>query len=97
MSTFIILITFTEQGVQSVKDSPRRAATFVQSVKSSGIETRGLYWTFGRFDGVIILDAPDERTAHAAVLSLAHAGNVKTETLRAYDSAGVGTLLAKLV
>ena len=44
----------------------------------------------------IPFDAPDEQSAHAAVLSLAHAGNVKTHTLRAYDSAGMEPLLAGL-
>jgi len=97
MHTYIVLINFTELGVRSVKDSPKRAAAFAQSIKSSGIETKGLFWTFGAYDGVLVLDSPDEESAHAAVLSLTHAGNVTTQTLRAYDSTGVEGLLAKLV
>jgi uncharacterized protein with GYD domain len=96
MQTYVILITFTAQGIRSVKESPKRAAAFTEFMKSSGIETKGLYWTFGAYDGVLVIDAPDVASAHGAVLSLAHAGNVKTETLRAYDGAGAEPLLAKL-
>ncbi len=96
MKTFILLIKFTEQGVRSVKESPSRAEAFLGRLKSGGIEPKGLYWTFGSYDGVLVFDAPDEQSAYAAVLSLAQAGNVTTQTLRAYDSEGIGPLLAEL-
>ena len=97
MNTYIILITFTPQGVQSVQDSPKRAAAFTQFLESNGIETRGIYWTFGRYDGILLLEAPDEQALHTAILTLAHAGNVKTETLRAYDAQEMEPLLAKII
>lgn len=97
MKTYVILLTFTDQGVRSVQDSPRRAVAFTQFLESSGIKTKGIYWTFGSCDGILLLEAPDEQSVHQAILTLAHAGNVKTETLRAYDAGEVEPLLAKII
>ena len=97
MKTFIILITFTAQGVKTVQDSPKRAAAFTQFLESSGLKNKGIYWTFGAYDGVLLLEAPDEQSVHTAILTLAHAGNVKTETLRAYNSDELKPLLAKII
>jgi uncharacterized protein with GYD domain len=97
MKTFIVLIKFTPQGIRGIKESPDRADAFAAHLKSAGIRLKGLYWTFGEFDGVLVFDAPDEETAHAAILALAHAGNVQTRTLRAYNQAEMEPLLAKLV
>jgi uncharacterized protein with GYD domain len=96
MKTFILLIKFTAQGTTSIKQSPARSEAFTKHLKSVGIKVKGLYWTFGRYDGVLIFDAPDEEAGHAAILALAHAGNVQTQTLRAYDRSGIESLLANL-
>ena len=97
MKTYVILITFTAQGVQAVQDSPKRAVAFTQFLESSGIKTKGIYWTFGNYDGILLLEAPDEQSMHSAILTLTHAGNVKTETLRAYDAGEMEPLLAKII
>jgi uncharacterized protein with GYD domain len=97
MKTYIILITFTAQGVQSIKDSPKRAAAFTQFLASRGVETKGIYWTFGTYDGILLLETADEQSLHRSILTLSHAGNVKTETLRAYDADEMVPLVAKII
>ena len=96
MNTYFVLITFTPQGIRSIEESPARAEKFAQSLKASGMAVKGLYWTFGAYDGVVLLEAPDEASAHAAILSLAKAGNVQTQTLRAYDRDAMNALVARL-
>ncbi len=54
-----------------------------------------LYWTQGRYDLVSVLEAPDEETAAAIVLRVGSSGTVRSETLRAYDAAEMGRILAK--
>ncbi len=39
----------------------------------------------GHHDIVAILEAPDDESASAFVLELTSAGNLRTDTLRAYD------------
>jgi len=40
-----------------------------------------ILWTMGRYDMVAILDAPDAKTVAAALVPVAQAGNISTETL----------------
>jgi uncharacterized protein with GYD domain len=50
----------------------------------------------GAFDGVIVLEAPDEETATAALLHLGALGNIRTQTAHAYDAAEMQKILARL-
>jgi uncharacterized protein with GYD domain len=86
MATFITTIKFTEQGIQNVQESPKRAAAFKSAAKKLGVKVNDLYWTLGGFDGVIVFEAPDDETATAAMLQLASLGNVCTTTARAFGA-----------
>ncbi len=83
---FATLINFTEQGIQEIAQSPERATAFSKQAEKAGLEISELLWLSGRFDGLMVFDAPDTETASAAMLQLGKAGNVKTETLLAYDA-----------
>ncbi len=85
MPTFIALVDFTAQGVANLNKSPKRADTFIKWAKSKDVVVKDLYWTTGGHDGVLILEAPDEIAATSAFLKLASAGNVRTQTMRAFN------------
>ena len=86
MATFITTFKFTEQGIQNIRESPKRAAAFKSAAKKLGVKVTGIYWTLGSFDGVVVFDAPDDERATAAMLYLSSQGNVQTTTARAFDS-----------
>jgi uncharacterized protein with GYD domain len=46
-----------------------------------------MYWTQGRYDLVAIMDAPSEEAMTAGLFNVAQAGNVHSETLRAFTEA----------
>jgi uncharacterized protein with GYD domain len=50
------------------------------------LEVKGIYWTLRAIDGVIVSEAPDEKIAVAALLHLGSLGNMRTETVRAFDA-----------
>jgi uncharacterized protein with GYD domain len=52
-----------------------------------GVKVSGMYWTLGAFDGVILLEAPDEATVTAVLLQLSSLGSIRTQTVRAFDAA----------
>jgi uncharacterized protein with GYD domain len=54
-------------------------------------------WTQGRYDVVTIVEAPDEFSAMALNLSLSALGNIRTESLRAFSAADMGTIVGKMV
>ena len=96
MATFIALIDYTEQGLRSIQKSPQRATAFAEQAKQTGVTVKDLYWTYGGHDGVLILEAPDDRAASALLLELARAGNVRAQTLRAYDRSEMEEILARI-
>jgi uncharacterized protein with GYD domain len=89
MATYISTIKFTEQGIQNIRESPKRAAAFKSAAKKLGVKVSGIYWTLGSFDGVVVFDAPSDETATAAMLHLSSQGNVQTTTARAFDSSEI--------
>ena len=82
MATYVVLARFTAQGVKNAKDSPKRAEAFKQMAETFGVTVKDIFWTQGRYDIVILIDAPDEVSATALNLSLSALGNIRTESLR---------------
>ncbi|MDQ8732778.1 GYD domain-containing protein [Bradyrhizobium sp. LHD-71] len=97
MATYIMLASFTDQGIRNVKDTIKRAEAFKDLAKDSGATVKDIYWTLGQYDVVAIADAPDEMTMTALGLALGKSGNVRTQTLRAFSQADMNTILAKVV
>jgi uncharacterized protein with GYD domain len=93
--TFISLVNWTEQGIRSFKDSPKRADAFAEVLKQKGGSVKEIYWTLGAYDIVAIAEAPDAETMTAALLQIAAQGNVRTTTLTAFDRDGIAKIISK--
>ena len=96
MATFITTIKFTQQGLQNIRKSPKRAAALKSAAKKMGVEVTNIYWTLGDSDGVLIFNAPNEEIATAAMLYLSSQGNVHTTTSRAFDSSEIEKVIGLL-
>ena len=96
MATYVLLLNFTDQGIRNVKDTTKRAEAFKSIADKAGGKVKEVYWTLGQYDGVLIIEAPDEATATALGLSLGSLGNVRTQTLRAFSAEEIGRVLAKM-
>jgi uncharacterized protein with GYD domain len=97
MALYVILANFTDQGVRNIKDTPKRADAFKAMAEKSGVKIHSLFWTLGQHDVVTIAEADDDLAATALNLSVAALGNVKTQTLRAFDAADMAKIIAKMV
>jgi uncharacterized protein with GYD domain len=87
MPRYIALLKFTEEGAKNIRKSTTRARAFDKLAAKAGVTVEGQYWTTGRYDGVLILNAADEKKVLNALASLAAQGNVVTETLQGFDAA----------
>lgn len=87
MATYIVLSRFTAQGIRDVKDSPRRLAGAKRLAKSLGGRIRSFHMTMGSCDAVAVLELPDDDAAASFALQMGRAGNVTTETLKAFPEA----------
>ena len=96
MTKHVVLFKFTEKGVADVKDSPNRAEAFGALAQKLGAKVEKFLWLSGQYDGMAIIDAPDEETMAALSLSTAKLGNVSSCTLRAYDAGEFRKVLAKV-
>ncbi|QNI30198.1 GYD domain-containing protein [Alloacidobacterium dinghuense] len=84
MPTYAVLCKWTSQGIQSVKQSPGRLDAGRKAFEAAGIKMKDFYLVMGQYDMIIVVDAPDDATLAKAALTLASAGNIQTETLRAF-------------
>jgi len=84
MSNYIILYNWTDQGIRNVKDVPKRIGIFKSELEKVGAKLINEYFTFGEYDGVIIVEAPDDKAIMKVMLSTGTLGNVRTRTLKAF-------------
>jgi uncharacterized protein with GYD domain len=96
MATYIVLVNYTEQGIRNVKDTTKRADAVRELAKKFGATVREFYWTMGKYDLVVIFEAPDDAAMTALSLTIASAGNVRTQTMRAFSRDEVNGVLAKV-
>jgi uncharacterized protein with GYD domain len=82
MPTYVTLINWTDQGVKNFKDSVDRYEAARDAMSGLGATFKDIYWTVGPYDIVAIVEAPDDESATAALLSVAAQGNIRTTTLR---------------
>ena len=97
MALYVILANFTDQGVRSIKDTPKRAEAFKAMAEKRGVKVHSLLWTLGQHDVITIAEADDDIAATALTLSVAALGNIRTQTLRAFDAADMAKIIAKMV
>ncbi|MGH7390161.1 MAG: GYD domain-containing protein [Candidatus Rokuibacteriota bacterium] len=96
MPTYIVLGNFTDQGIRSVKDSPKREDAFRRSCEKVGAQVKDAYRTMGRYDVAAIVEAPDDVTMNSILYSLGALGNIRTETLRAFTRQETDAALGKV-
>lgn len=93
---YVVLIRFTEKGLSEVGNSPQRAAAFRSHIEDVGGTVIQVYWTLGRYDGILTMEMPDEESAAAALLNLDRSGFVKHETMRAFDASEFEKVIEKI-
>ena len=96
MATFILLASYTEQGIKAIQDTLKRTDNVKTMAEKMGITLKETYWVLGPYDVVGVFEAPDDAAMTAFSLSLAKLGNVKTQTLRAFSAAEMKGVLGKM-
>ena len=96
MPTYVILINYTQQGIQNIKDSPARLDAAKKAFKAAGGELKEWYLTMGATDAVVIAEGPNDETAAILALAIGSQGSVRTQTMRAFTEAEYRKLVASL-
>ena len=83
VETYITLANFTAQGIANIKESPQRIDDARGAIEASGGKMVAWYLVMGRYDIVVIAEAPNSKVVARVLLALGAQGNVRTETLQA--------------
>ena len=95
MPSYVTLINWTDQGVKNFKDTVDRYEAAQEAMSQGGVRFKEIYWTVGPYDLVGLVEAPDDETATAALLSVAGQGNIRTTTLRAFNASEMRSVIEK--
>jgi uncharacterized protein with GYD domain len=93
MPAYVVLYRFTDQGRKNIKGTVRRAQEVRGENEKRGFKVLAHYWTQGRYDLVTIVEAPNEESMMSGLFGIAEAGNVSSETLRAFTDDEMQKLL----
>jgi len=93
MQTYLILWNWTEQGIRTFKESPKRVEAFRQVVEKHGGKMVSFFYTMGKHDGATIVELPSDEAYLKVALTLSSLGNVRTTTLKAWHY----TEMAKII
>jgi uncharacterized protein with GYD domain len=96
VARYVVLLKFTEQGIAQIDEALTRSEDFHTAAKQMGATVEGQYWTTGPYDGVVILNTPDEATAVALTLKLGKDSNLTTCMLRTFGTGELKSVLGKM-
>ncbi|MEY9965126.1 uncharacterized protein with GYD domain [Streptacidiphilus sp. MAP12-16] len=95
MATFVVLVSWTEQGIRMYPETTQRADAFAGVLEKLGARLVSIFWTIGPYDIVTIVEAPDDATITAGLLRVGALGNIRSTTMRAFDRAEMESIVAK--
>jgi uncharacterized protein with GYD domain len=95
MPRYISLLRFTEKGARENKKSTTRALDFDKAAERAGVRVEVQYGMFGAYAAILILHSDTAEAALRCLTDLTAAGNVRTETMRAFDAGEFSQLTGK--
>ena len=75
----MIFIMLGKVKVKPTKENTGQFTKTLRELRKRGINILGFYWTLGRYDGVIIFEAPSEKEAMKLAIDMRE--DVTSETL----------------
>ena len=95
MGHYIILGSYTEQGIKNVMDSPKRDEEARHMIEKSGGKMQ-LYYTMGEYDFIAIIEMRSDEDLARFLLQVGRSGNVRTKTLKAWSESEIHKVMSQL-
>lgn len=96
MPTYISLCRWTAAGTEKLKESPARLDAARKTFADGGVKILDFYMTMGKYDMVLVLDAPSDEALAKAMLPLLAKGNLTAQTSRAFKEEEYRNLMGSL-
>lgn len=97
MATYLMQFSFTQHGIETIKDLLARAEAAKNLIREAGGEVLAYYALLGsQYDTMFILNAPNDETVAQMSLSIARTGNVRTQTHRLFNEDEIKRIISSL-
>jgi uncharacterized protein with GYD domain len=96
MAMFVVLASFTDQGIRGIKETAKRAKGFRDAAKAMGVTVKDILWTLGHYDVIVTMEAPNDEDAAALMMKVGALGNLKSQTLRAFSEQEVERFVSRI-
>lgn len=96
MATFLLSMSWTEQGIRTVKDWPKRSAAAHELAKKLNVEIKQVFLTAGESDLLAILETSTDDNVAKFCMAIGAHGNVRTRTVRAWPEAEFMKMISEL-
>ena len=96
MPVFIIMGNLTEKGIKTIQDASKRQKQAEDIIKSVGGKMLSLYYTFGKYDWVAVVDGPTIEAAMKALFIFGKGGTNRTRTLVAVTAEEANKIISEL-
>ncbi len=96
MATYISLVRYTDQGVRNIKQSPERLDAAKKAFQAAGGELKQFFLVMGKYDILLVAEAPNDEAVAKVALTLGSLGNVRTDTFRAFSEAEFRKIVGSL-
>jgi uncharacterized protein with GYD domain len=93
---FIVTASWTDQGIRSVKEAPKRIQAAREAAKKLGIEFKHVFLTSGKSDLLLIVEAANGDNVAKFAMMRGALGNVRTRTVRGWTEAEMTKLISEL-
>jgi uncharacterized protein with GYD domain len=85
MPTYVQLLKWTDQGRKNAATVADRIDEVVKRADAEfGVKVIGAYVTMGRFDQIVVCEAPNDEAIAKVAMLVAGRGNATTESVRAF-------------
>lgn len=97
MATYLMQFSFTQQGIEKIKQLSSRGEAAKKTIRQMGGEVHAYYMILGsEFDTLFILTAPNDEKVAQMALAIAGVGNVRTQTNRLFNEEELGRITSSL-
>ncbi len=96
MPRYIALMNLTEQGIKDIKNAPKRLEKAIAGMAAFGGKLIDFYAVLGEYDYVAISEFPNDEAGMTFLLTLGSQGNVRTTTLKAFNTQQFTELVKKI-
>jgi uncharacterized protein with GYD domain len=97
MATYLVLFSFTQKGIERIKDSPARVNAAKNVIRDMGGEVQAFYGILGSpYDTLFIVKAPSDEKIAEMALAITMLGNVRTQTHRLFNEDEFAKIISSL-